>query len=174
MYLPKMEDSIGRNINDVCKRVADLETQFRDAGPLPKVKEKMRVVDADMACLSHQLGSLISEGGLKHKQVDMEDWLVHCKHALSDPTQLPRVVKKVTELLRTVNGTVDAHQGQVLTPDFTPAGGTIRRWVREEINVSRSECAWWLRQTVEEGMKNSQPGGLIWAKSECGTERADL
>ena len=26
-HLPKMEDTSGRNINDVCKRVADLETQ---------------------------------------------------------------------------------------------------------------------------------------------------
>jgi hypothetical protein len=56
--LPNMEASIGGNINDVCKKVADSETQFRDTGPHLKVEEKMRVVDTEMARLSQQLGSM--------------------------------------------------------------------------------------------------------------------
>jgi deoxyribodipyrimidine photolyase len=62
--LPNMEASIGRNIDAVCEKVADLETQFRDTGSDSKVEEKMRAVDAEMALLSHQLSSLVSEGGL--------------------------------------------------------------------------------------------------------------
>jgi hypothetical protein len=67
MNLPNMEASIGRNIDDVCKKVADMETQFRDTGPQPKVEEKMRAVDAEMARLSGQLSSLVSEGGLRRR-----------------------------------------------------------------------------------------------------------
>jgi hypothetical protein len=100
--LPNMEASIGRNIDDICKKVTDLDTQFRDTGPHPKVEEKMRAVDAEMACLSDQLSSLVSEGGLK--QAAMEDRLGAVEHVLSDLKQLPSVVMKVKELPRTVNG----------------------------------------------------------------------
>jgi hypothetical protein len=40
----------------------------------------------------------------------MEDRLGRCKHALRDPEQLPSVVLKVAELLRTVNGDQISHQ----------------------------------------------------------------
>ena len=111
--LPNMEASIGRNIDDVCKKVADLETQFKNTGPHP-----MRVVDAKMARLSRQLDYLVSEGGLQHKQVAMEDRLGQCEHALRDPEQLPSVVMKVKELLRTVNGDVGGSPGAGIDARF--------------------------------------------------------
>ena len=161
--LPNMEASIGRNIDDICKKVADLETQFRDTGPHPKVEEKMRAVDAEMARLSGQLSSLASEGGLQ--QAVMEDRLGEVEHTLSDPEQLPSVVMKVKELLRTVNGDAGGPPGASIDTRFhvsrrnNPAVGTTSSFnlvslgtsnstnsstvsQQEEITGLQSECAW--------------------------------
>ena len=175
--LPNMEASIGRNIDDICKKVADLETQFRDTGPHPKVEEKMRAVDAEMARLSGRLSSLVSEGGLQHAA--MEDRVGRVEHALSDPEQLPSVVMKVKELLRTVNGDAGGPPGAGIDARFhasrrnNPAAGTMSSFnlsmgtgnstnsstvsQQEEISELRSECAW-LRERVEELMRIPQRG----------------
>jgi hypothetical protein len=138
MNLLNMEASIGRKIDDVCKKVADLESQFRDTGPHLKVEEKMRAVDAKMACLSGQSSSLVSEGGLQ--KAAMEDQLGEVEHALSDPEQLPSVVMKVKELLRTVSGDAGC----------LPGAGIDARFHASRIRRVRSICCWALaiQQTV--------------------------
>jgi hypothetical protein len=130
-----------------------------------------------MARLSGQLSSLVSEGGLQHAA--MEDRVGRVEHALSDPEQLPSVVMKVKELLRTVNGDAGDPPGAGIDARFhaskrnNPAVGTMSSFnlslgtgnstnsstvsQQEEISELRSECAW-LRERVEELMRNPQAG----------------
>lgn len=137
----------------------------------------MRAVDAEMARLSGRLSSLVSEGGLQHAA--MEDRVGRVEHALSDPEQLPSVVMKVKELLRTVNGDAGGPPGAGIDARFhasrrnNPAVGTMSSFnlsmgtgnstnsstvsQQQEISELRSECAW-LRERVEELMKFPQRG----------------
>jgi hypothetical protein len=109
----------------------------------------------------------------------MEDRLGEVEHALSDPEQLPSVVMKVKELLRTVNGDAGGPPGAGIDTRFhasrrnNPAVGMTSSFnlslgtsnstnsstvsQQGEITELRSECAW-LRERVEELMRNPQVG----------------
>jgi hypothetical protein len=98
----------------------------------------------------------------------MEDRLGEVEHALNDPDQLPGVVRKVKELLRTVNGDAGGPPGAGIDARFhasrrnNPAVGTISSFnlslgtgnsmnsftvsQQEEITELRRRCAWLRKQ----------------------------